>query len=144
MSGFLLDVNVLIALVDPLHVFHKRATEWFVSRSPIAWAMCPLSQSGVLRILSSPAYVHSPGGPATVAEMLRVLQANEGYTFWPEDFDLLSSRVIDTDRLLSSAQVTDTCLLATAVLHDGHLATFDRKLYTGAVTGGADHLFLIP
>lgn len=47
------------------------------------------------------------------------------------------------ERLLSSSQVTDTYLLALAHAKGGLLATFDRKLVTSAVTGGAEALLLL-
>jgi len=42
--GFLLDVNALIALLDPMHAQHGRAHEWFAG-NVAAWASCPLTQS---------------------------------------------------------------------------------------------------
>lgn len=48
----LLDVNVLLALVDPLHAHHERAKHFFVNRHPAAWATCPIVENGFLRVLS--------------------------------------------------------------------------------------------
>ncbi len=45
--------------------------------------------------------------------------------------------------MLTSAQVTDTYLLALAKAHGGQLATFDRKLSIAAVKGGKSVLHLI-
>ncbi len=67
MTRFLLDINVLIALIDPAHVQHDRAHEWF-AKSGRAWATCPLTENGVLRIVGSARYPNSPGAPAAVAE----------------------------------------------------------------------------
>ena len=63
---------------------------------------------------------------------------------WPEDFSLFGSDVIDTSRILSSAQVTDTYLLALAKARGGQLATFDRRLSVNAVKDGKATLRLIP
>ena len=66
----LLDVNVLIALLDPQHVHHDPAHHWFAEHSSAGWATCPLTQNGVLRILGHPRYPNRPGSPATVMPLL--------------------------------------------------------------------------
>lgn len=76
---FLLDVNLLIALADPLHVHHERASRWFASIQGEAWATCPLVENGFLRILSSPSYPESPGPPQTVAVLLRQIRSRPGF-----------------------------------------------------------------
>lgn len=143
MNRFLLDVNVLIALVDPTHVQHDRAHEWFARKGKRAWATCPLVENGVLRILGSSRYPNSPGTPAAVAEMVSILLGLEGHAFWPDDVTLLDAKRVDTTRLLDSAQITDSYLLALARAHGGQLATFDRHLVTDAVVGGAKALHLV-
>ena len=67
MSAALLDVNVLIALMDPRHVHHEQAHSWFAGSAPSAWATCPITENAVLRILGHPRYPNSPGPPAVVA-----------------------------------------------------------------------------
>ncbi len=66
----LLDVNVLIALLDPDHVHHRSATGWLVQNLHLGWASCPLTQNGCIRIMSQPAY---PNGapPGRIASLLR-------------------------------------------------------------------------
>lgn len=143
MNRFLLDVNVLIALVDPTHVQHDRAHEWFARKGKRAWATCPLVENGVLRILGSSRYPNSPGTPAAVAEMVSILLGLEGHAFWSHDVTLFDGKRVDTTRLLDSAQITDSYLLALARAHGGQLATFDRHLVTDAVVGGAKAFYLI-
>jgi toxin-antitoxin system PIN domain toxin len=140
---FLLDVNVLIALIDPAHVQHDAAHDWFAAHGKRAWATCPLTENGVLRIVGHPRYPNSPGTPAEVAQLMKGLRALPGYVFWPDNISLLDTEMIDTERLLSSGQVTDSYLLALACAHKGQLATFDRRLVTDAVRGGAQGLHLI-
>jgi hypothetical protein len=48
---FLLDVNVLIALLDPAHISHDAAREWFKSAGHANWATCPTTENGVIRIV---------------------------------------------------------------------------------------------
>lgn len=143
MTRYLLDVNVLIALIDPAHVQHDRAHAWFAATGRRAWATCPLTENGVLRIVGSSRYPSSPGTPAAVAELMTVFLALGGHEFWPDDVSLLDPGHVDTTRLLNSAQITDSYLLALARAHGGKLATFDRQLVAQAVLSGASALHLI-
>lgn len=141
---YLLDVNVLIALIDPAHMQHDRAHAWFGRSGKRAWATCPLTENGVLRIVGHPRYPNSPGTPAAVAELMTGLLGLPGHEFWPDDVTLLDGQRIHCTRLLDSAQVTDSYLLALAVAHGGHLATFDRNLIADAVVDGPQSLHRIP
>jgi len=142
-SRFLLDVNVLIALIDPAHVLHDRAHQWFAAKGKRAWATCPLTENSVVRIVGHPRYPSSPGTPAAVAELVSVLRSLRGHEFWSDDITLFDARRIDTGRLLDSAQITDSYLLALAQAHGGRLATFDRRLVTDAVVNGSQALHVI-
>jgi hypothetical protein len=142
-SRFLLDVNVLIALIDPAHVQHDRAHEWFASSGRQAWATCPLTENAVLRIVGHARYRNSPGTPAAVAELMMGLRTLPGHEFWPDDLTIFDVQRIHSDRLLDSAQVTDSYLLALASAHGGKLATFDRRLVTSAVVNGSQATHLI-
>lgn len=137
MTAFLLDVNVLIALLDPAHVHHSDAHNWFASKAKRAWASCPLTENAVLRILGDPRYQNYSGSPAAVAELLQEFFALPGHIFWPDDISILDGEKIDASRLLGSRQVTDSYLLALARARGGQLATFDRRIITDAVKGGA-------
>lgn len=139
---FLLDVNVLLALIDPLHGTHIAACEWF-EREPRQWATCPITENAVLRIVGNPRYPNSPGSPAAAATALKDLLATWEHAFWPDDVSLLNASLVDVDRLLTPGQTTDSYLLALAVKHGGRLATFDRRLVTNAVAGGREALVLI-
>lgn len=143
MTAFLLDVNVLVALIDPAHVHHDVAHDWFAGEGRQKWATCPVTENGVVRIVSHPRYPGTPGPPATIADLLRGLCVLPGHVFWPDDISLLDAERIDNSRLLSHAQVTDTYLLALARAHGGKLATFDRRLVVAAVLGGADSIQFI-
>jgi uncharacterized protein len=140
---FLPDVNVLVALIDPAHVQHDAAHEWFAAHGRKAWATCPLTENGVLRIVGHARYPNSPGTPAAVAQLVAGLRKLPGHAFWADDISLLDAEKIDAARLLTSAQVTDSYLLALASAHSGQLASFDRRLVTDAVHDGAKGLHLI-
>jgi hypothetical protein len=66
-----------------------------------------------------------------------------GHIFWPDDISLLDARKLDSGRLLSSGQVSDSYPLALACAHAGWLASFDRRLVVDAVCGGSQGLYLI-
>jgi toxin-antitoxin system PIN domain toxin len=142
-TAFLLDVNVLIALLDPAHVQHDSAHDWFAGLGGATWATCPLTENGVLRIVGHARYPNSPGTPAAVAPLMASLCALPGHVFWPDTISLLDAQWLDTTRLLHSSQVTDSYLLALACAHDGKLASFDRRLVTDAVRHGTQALHLI-
>ena len=143
MTTFLLDVNVLIALVDPAHVQHDAAHDWFGRLGHLAWATCPLTENGLLRIVGNPRYPNSPGTPAAVAPSLAALRSLPGHVFWADDISLMDPAWVDANRLLSHGQVTDSSLLALARAHQGQLASFDRRLVVDAVLGGGAALHLI-
>lgn len=140
---FLLDVNVLIALLDPLHVDHDIAHRWFGEVGSDAWASCPLTQNGVLRIVGHSRYPNTPGSPREVWPILEGLCALPGHVFWPDDLTMLDPQVFIRDELKSSAQLTDVYLLGLASAHGGMLATFDTRISSGAVAGGSAGLHLI-
>jgi hypothetical protein len=142
-TRFLLDVNVLIALIDPAHVQHDRAHDWFAATGKHAWATCPLTENGILRIVGSPRYPSSPGTPGAMAELFGVLRGVGSHEFWPDDVTLFDRHLVDTARLLDSGQITDTYLLALACKHGGMFATFDRHLVTAAVFNGSQALHVI-
>jgi uncharacterized protein len=140
---FLLDVNVLIRLIDPAHVGHEAAHRWFAVTGAASWATCPLTENGVLRIVSHPQYPNSAGSPAAVAPILARLRALPGHEFWNDAFSLIDWDAVDPARIATSRQVTDTYLLALAIANRGQLATFDRRLSRAAVRGGRGALHVI-
>ncbi|RJF87954.1 PIN domain-containing protein [Oleomonas cavernae] len=140
---FLLDVNVLIALIDPSHVGHDAAHRWFEKEGRASWATCPLTENGVIRIAGHPKYPNSPGSPAAVAAIVAQLRTLPGHVFWPDDISLVADDHVDATQVLTSAQVTDSYLLALTVAHGGRLATLDRRLSVKAVKGGQAALQVI-
>jgi toxin-antitoxin system PIN domain toxin len=143
MIPYLLDVNVLIALIDPAHMQHDAAHHWFAQTGSANWATCPLTENGLLRIVGHTRYPNAPGTPATVAGVLLALRALPGHHFWPDDISLMNPALVQAERLLSHTQVTDSYLLALARRHGGKLASFDRKLVTDAVVDGQAALVIL-
>lgn len=138
----LLDVNVVIALIDPLHVHHERAHQWFETESSRTWHTCPLVQNGVIRVVSHPKYPNSQPSPAVARSLLSLLSLDT-HVFLGDSVSLLDGTV-DIGRVVSGAQVTDTYLLHLARSAGARLATFDRRIVVAAVPGGAECVEWIP
>ena len=136
----LLDVNVLVALLDPEHVKHVIAYDWFDANLAAGWASCPLTENGCLRVMTSPRYPN-PKLPAETLARLERSTAGGNHAFWPDDVSITDAAVFDWDRLQGHQQVTDIYLLALAVAHVGRLVTFDQRIQPGAVKGSRpEHL----
>ena len=140
---FLLDVNVLIALIDPTRVGHDAAHNWFGATGSASWATCPITENGVIRVVGHPKYPNSAGSPAAVAPLVTRLRALPGHVFWKDDLSLMKSDLLNVDQIMTPGQVTDSYLLALAVSNKGQLATLDRRLSTTAVRRGKAALHII-
>ena len=128
----LLDVNVLIALLDSGHLMHRAATSWLEREIGNGWASCPITENGVIRIMSQPAYPNSRT-PIQVADRLAEACSSPDHVFWPEDISLLSNGVLNWGRILGHRQVTDAYLLAVATRHKGRFVTFDQRISVDTV-----------
>ena len=141
MTACLLDVNLLLALCDPMHVHHDAAHRWFAEKGRQRWATCPLTENGFVRIASHPNYPNRPGDVPTVLAILRQLCEAQGHEFWIEDASILE--ILQPDAIITHAQITDVHLVGLAVRNKGRLATLDRRIPVGAVRGGEEALELI-
>ncbi len=129
----LLDVNVVIALLDPDHAFHEQAHDWWAANGKRGWASCPLTENGVIRIMSNPAYSPARFTPGDLISRLQKFAEETNHEFWPDDVSLRDKKIFTSERIHSSQQLTDLYLLALATKHDGRLATFDRGIPLSAV-----------
>ena len=73
MTTFLLDVNVLIALIDPAHMQRDQPHDWFARSGKRSFATCPITENGLLRIVGHPKYPNSPGPPSSLAPSLAAM-----------------------------------------------------------------------
>jgi len=130
----LLDVNVIIALQDPDHAFHERAHTWWAANGKRGWASCPLTENGVVRIMSNPNYSEKTQfTPDDLIGRLRKFARQSDHEFWPHDISLRDENFFATERIHSSRQLTDLYLLALAAKHHGRLVTFDRGIPLSSV-----------
>lgn len=139
----LLDVNVLIALLDSDHALHERADDWFAAHGRGAWASCPITQNGCIRIMSHPAYPNAIHA-GLVAERLREAASDRHHEFWPDDLSILDAGAVDSTRIHGPRQITDVYLLGLAVRRGGRFVTFDKSVSGSAVRNAeARHLLVI-
>src|SRR3954447_15326355 len=124
MSGAaLLDVNVLVALFDPDHVHHDAAHDWFADCGHAAWATCPLTENGFVRIVSNLARRGEFLPISEVAAILMKFCASGGHEFWPDSISLADEGLFDVTHVRGHRQITDVYLLGLAVKHGGRLTT---------------------
>jgi predicted nucleic acid-binding protein len=125
---YLLDVNTLVALFDEAHIHHMEAHSWFESKGSHGWVTCPITENGLLMILSHPAYPNSPLPMVDLAERLEEFKIISGkYYFWNDDYSM--SEWLSIAKLpIGSAHSTDAYLLKLCKKKEGLLATFDRRI----------------
>jgi toxin-antitoxin system PIN domain toxin len=143
LTRFLLDVNVLLALLDPLHVFHDAAHAWAEGTPEVVWLTCPIVQNAVVRVASQSAYPNHLGTASEVREVLQAFCADQRHEFCPDDISLLGAAHLARPELLTPSRVTDVYLLTLARHHGSRLATFDRRIPAEAVHDGQSALALL-
>ena len=141
----LLDINVFIALLDPDHTFHNRAHAWWAANQSEGWASCPITENGVVRIMSNPGYSdRTRFAPGDLIARLRTFASQTNHEFWPDDISLRDVSAFTPEHILGSRQVTDIYLLALATKHGGRFVTFDGNIpVQPARSAKADNLHVI-
>jgi toxin-antitoxin system PIN domain toxin len=143
MTRHLVDVNVLFALVWPRHESHAVAHNWFVTSGHRAWATNPVTQLGVLRLLTNPAVTQSTVSAATALQVLSETVSHPGHEFWPLDRELPPGLQALAARLTGHRQWTDALLLQHAAGRDGVLVTLDSGVKELAAREFGSHVLLI-
>lgn len=124
-TRYLLDVNVLVALLDEDHIHHEVVTDWFDTPGR-QWAICPFTEAGLLRHMTRPKIGGLSMEEATA--MLARLKQERGYHYQPisADWQTLCGQFFK--RIFGHKQITDAYLLGLAVREGLVLATFDRAM----------------
>jgi toxin-antitoxin system PIN domain toxin len=133
MKPGLLDVNVLIALIDPAHEFHAPAHAWFKQNRSHGWATSPITENGCLRIMSKPGYPFPGLTMDRVRGILTELAKVEGHRFWPDSISILNANRFDLTAT-APKHLTDLYLLCLATTCGGRFVTFDRTIQWRSVT----------
>ncbi|MEO8613592.1 MAG: PIN domain-containing protein [Luteolibacter sp.] len=144
MKRFLPDVNALLALLDPMHVHHEAAHQWYAAKSPLRLLTCSHLENGVIQVASQPKYPNCLGTSGKVRKALQDFVQKAGAESCEHDISLLDDEILLIPGLLTPSRVADLYLLALAACHDARLATFDRRIPAEAVSGGVDALEVIP
>jgi hypothetical protein len=126
MTGFLLDVNVLIALMWPAHESHAQVGEWFSRRARQGWATCPFTQAAFVRLVSNPAFSRDAVTPQEAIALLSANLKHRYHRFWSDDISFGEAVELFQGRLMGHRQVSDAYLLGLAIHKKGELATLDR------------------
>lgn len=142
MTTYLLDINLLLALSDPMHIHHEVSHAWFAQTGHLAWATCPITENGFVRIASHPRYPNRPGEVPVAFAFLRQFCTLKGHQFWSEDITLRD--LLGANSLITHAQITDVYLLGLALVKGGKLATLDQHIPVEAIRGGKDGLEMVP
>jgi predicted nucleic acid-binding protein len=111
---YLADVSVLVALLWPSHVDHKKVTGWQAGKKLV---LCPIAELGFIRVSTCPAFNASM---ADARQTLADFRADEKPEFIPCDQAALSG-----DPAPSSAKTTDWYLANLAASHGLKWATLD-------------------
>jgi toxin-antitoxin system PIN domain toxin len=128
MNGYLLDANVLIALLWPSHTHHETTLRWFTRRRARKWATCPLTEAAFVRVVSNPAFSRDAVTPREAVELLAANTAAADHVFWSVDVSCSDAADGVGSRLVGHQQVTDAYLLTLAMKRGGVLATLDRSV----------------
>jgi uncharacterized protein len=139
----LLDVSLLVALFDPEHVHHLIAHDWLADNRERGWASCPITENGMLRVLSNPSReLRVP--LAELALLLRRFREHGHHQFWPDDLSILDTDRVNVGRIRGHKQLSDVYLLALAVRNGGRFVTFDGGVRLDAVKGARrEHLVVL-
>ncbi|OJT96449.1 MAG: hypothetical protein BGN83_06750 [Rhizobium sp. 63-7] len=140
---YLLDVNILIPLLDSSHIHHTAAFGWFSAIGGKDWASCPLTENGLLRIMSNPRYPNWAGKPVEIAALFNYMRQMTEHRFWGDEISLLDPGIFDIEEIRKPGAITDVYLLGLARFKNGKLATFDRRINANAVIGGHEALHVI-
>jgi len=124
------DINVLVALFDPLHGHHSRAVQWFASCAE--WATCPLTQNGVVRVLANPINSNTKLTAYEAAGRLCIGITNAGdkHQFWYDSIAFCHETLFNLAEVKGYKQLTDIYLLGLCQAHNATLVTFDKAIPT--------------
>jgi len=141
-AAWLLDVNALIALLSPDHIYFDAIHNWFAIHSKLGWATCPLTQNGAIRIVSQ----IGRSRPQQVIDKLSetISQHAALHHFWPDEVSLTDESIFQPAFITGPRLVTDAYLLGLAHKHGARLVSFDRNLPWQAIKGGSARLVLSP
>lgn len=136
----LLDVNILLALFDPLHQQHGQVRDWYDQHNRTV-ATCVLTELGFVRIGCHPRYPNPMDRPEQALDLLRALHRSGRHRFLTESPSLVEASFC-VHPFKSHRDTTDRYLLRLAIHHDSQLLTLDAGIRP-ADAEGRDALLLL-
>ena len=135
---FLLDVNVLYILHQPLHADYELVHRWFSGRRSDSFATCAMTQAGMLRLL-----MQEIGGLDCFSfddarRALKRLTEHPRHIYWTDAPPYLDIADSLRRRVQGHRQIADAYLLGLALRNKGMLATLDAgtRHLAGAESSG--------
>jgi toxin-antitoxin system PIN domain toxin len=122
----LLDLNLLLAIHHPKHPNFAAADLWFLHGGNKHFATCPITQSGMMRLLLQGVAGLHPFDREEARNTLQFFIQQPGHVFWPDNPTYLDATQFLFNRLQGHRQTTDAYLLGLALHNKGKLATVDR------------------
>jgi predicted nucleic acid-binding protein len=137
---YLLDVNVLFALMSENHMHHQLVTAWF-NTADLQWAICAFTEAGFLRNATAPrpGQINMSEATAILARMAQ----ESGYLYVPISADWKTLCSPFSQRLYGSKQVTDAYLPGVALREAVVLATMDKAILHLAGEQYGAHVLLL-
>jgi toxin-antitoxin system PIN domain toxin len=127
-AGFLLDVNILIAMAWPTHEAHEQAQDWLSRHAQSGWATCPLTESAFVRILSNPSFSPNALSPREALALLQTNLSHPAHDFWPDELGVVQALKPLAPHIDGHQQITEAYLLGLAMHRKGKLVTRDKSI----------------
>lgn len=125
---YLLDVNVLVALLWPNHMHHGAVIRWFGSDGKRQFATCPLTELGFARLSCNPSAVGRAITLGAALETLAGVSRMPNHHFLRETEQLHSTLSPIAAHVVGHRQVSDAYLMALARLNGAKLVTLDARI----------------
>jgi predicted nucleic acid-binding protein len=113
---YLLDVSTMVALLWKEHADHSKMRAWAAGKK---LAVCPVTELGFLRVVTSPAFNATM---TDAREVLEIFLTEEKPEFIPADI-----RALQGEAAPSSSKTTDWYLANLARAHGMNWATLDTR-----------------
>jgi uncharacterized protein len=109
--------------------------DWFAENAEYGWASCPITESGLLRIVGNPARVDEYVPLPRLIGLLNSFCEHSRHHFWPDASSIRDTDMFDPASLRGHQQLTDVYLLGLAVRNRGRFVTLDQNVPLAAVKG---------
>lgn len=144
MNRYLLDLNAMLAFMDPSHCHYNAFHHWYESKEGVVVLLCSHVENAVIRVSSNPSYSNWLGTSAQVRTELMALAADLNAERCHQDASLCDDELPKSPDFLTPSRVSDLYLLALAVANGAKFASFDTRIPAEAVAGGTEALERIP